>query len=56
MRRTAAKQPGASVTEVARRYGIDRRVLCRWKQELMPPAFVAIEVTDPAMQAEEITP
>ena len=27
-----AAQPGASVAEVARRYGIDRRVLRRWKQ------------------------
>lgn len=35
----AAAQRGASVLEVARRYGIDRRVLCRWKQELMPPVF-----------------
>jgi hypothetical protein len=31
---------------VARRYGIDRRILCRWKQELSPPAFVAVEITD----------
>jgi hypothetical protein len=29
-----AAQPDASVSEVARRYGIDRRILCRWKQEL----------------------
>jgi hypothetical protein len=41
-----AAQPAASVSEVARRYGIDRRVLCRWKQELTPPAFVAVEITD----------
>ena len=31
-----AAQPGASVAETARHYGIDRRVLCRWKQELTP--------------------
>jgi transposase len=41
-----AARPGASVSEVARRYGIDRRILCRWKQELAPPAFVAVEITD----------
>jgi len=28
-----AAEPGASVSEVARRYGIARRVLCRWRQE-----------------------
>lgn len=41
-----AAQPSASVAEVARRYGIDRRVLCRWKQELAPPIFVAVQITD----------
>jgi Transposase len=41
-----AERPGASVAEVARRYGIDRRVLCRWKQELAPPMFVPVEITD----------
>ena len=30
-----ALQPGASLSEVARRYGIAARVLFRWKQELM---------------------
>ena len=29
-----AAEPGRSVSEVARRYGIARRVICRWKQEL----------------------
>jgi len=41
-----AAQPNASVAEVARRYGIDRRVLCRWKQELAPPVFVTVQITD----------
>jgi len=41
-----AAQPGASVAEVARCYGIDRRVLCRWKQELAPPVFVTVQITD----------
>lgn len=44
----AAAQPGASASDVARRYGIDRRILCRWKQELTSPAFVTVEVTDVA--------
>jgi hypothetical protein len=37
---------------MARRYGIDRRILCRWKQELSPPAFVAVEITDAALSVE----
>lgn len=39
-----AAQDGTSAAEVARRYGIDGRVLRRWKQELAPPAFVAVEI------------
>jgi hypothetical protein len=44
-----AMQPGARLSEVARRYGIAERVLFRWKQEMMPaaaPTFVAVEITD----------
>jgi len=42
-----ATQPGASLSEVARRYGIAARVLFRWKQELATaPAFVTVEITD----------
>jgi hypothetical protein len=33
---------------MARRYGIDRRILCRWKQELAAPVFVAVQITDAA--------
>jgi hypothetical protein len=51
-----AAQPGASVSEVARRYGIDRRILCRWKQELTPPAFITVEVTDVAVNIERPAP
>ena len=40
-----AAQPDASMSEVARRYGIARRVLCRWKQELAAPGFVAVRIT-----------
>jgi hypothetical protein len=38
-------QPGASLSAVARRYGIAARVLFRWKQELTP-VFVAVQITD----------
>jgi hypothetical protein len=38
-----AAQPDASLAEIARRYGIARRVLCRWKQELATPVFVAVQ-------------
>jgi hypothetical protein len=44
-----ASQAGASLSEVARRYGIAARVLFRWKQELTPatePMFVAVEIAD----------
>ena len=41
-----AAQPDASVAQIARRYGIARRVLCRWKQELAPPVFVTVQVAD----------
>ena len=42
-------QPGASLSEVARRYGIAARVLFRWKQELKPsaaPMFVTVQIDD----------
>jgi Transposase len=44
-----AEQPGTSLSAIARRYGIARRVLCRWKQELMlarEARFVAVEIND----------
>ena len=42
-----AGQPGASLSEVARRYGIAARVLFRWRQELKPaPMFVTVQITD----------
>jgi hypothetical protein len=47
-----AARPSASVSDVARLYGIDRRILCRWKQELSPPGFVAVEITDVAASIE----
>ena len=41
-----ADRPGANVSEVARRYGIARRVLCRWRQEAATPVFVDVEISD----------
>jgi len=51
-----AAQDGTSAAEVARRYGIDGRVLRRWKQELAPPAFVTVEISDVAPDGERLTP
>ena len=42
-----ATQPDASLSAVARRYGIAARVLFRWKQELAaPPVFIAVQIAD----------
>jgi len=45
-----AARPGTSAADVARRYGIARRLLRRWKHELAAtvPTFVTVQVTDPA--------
>ena len=60
-----AVQPGASLSEVARRYGIAARVLFRWKQELKPsaaPMFVTVQIADasapcdPALTKEAVVP
>jgi transposase-like protein len=50
-----AAEPGRSLSEVARRYGIARRVICRWKQELTSakPSFVEVEITDRPASGEE---
>jgi aryl-alcohol dehydrogenase-like predicted oxidoreductase len=42
----AAVRPGATLSDVARRYGIAARVLFRWKQELAAPVFVAVQITN----------
>lgn len=42
------ERPGARTSEVARRYGIAVRVLFRWKQELMEPTFVTVEIAEEA--------
>jgi len=41
-----AERPGASMAAIARHYGIARRILCRWKQELAEPTFVEVEITE----------
>src|ERR1700688_2304854 len=44
-----AVQPGARLSEAARRYGIAARVLFRWQPELTPvaaPLFVTVQITD----------
>ena len=52
-----AVQPGASLSEVARHYGIAARVLFRWKQELtqVAPLFVSVEIADATPATEEHT-
>jgi transposase-like protein len=52
-----AARPGASLSEVARGYGIAPRVLFRWKQELtqVPPLFVSVEIADATPPTEEYT-
>ena len=54
-----ASQPGVSLSQVARRYGIYRRLLFRWREELRPkpepaaPAvFAPVQVTDTPFVAE----
>lgn len=40
-------KPGASASEIARRYGIARRVLLRWRREQVEkPVFVDVEIVD----------
>jgi len=49
-----AVRPGASLSEVARHYGIAARVLFRWKQELMQaPSFATVEIADASSTTEE---
>ena len=52
-----AEQPGASLSEVARRTDIDRRILCRWKRELaqQAPRFVTVEIVDEIGEAGSMT-
>jgi transposase-like protein len=48
-----ASQPGCSVSQTARRYGIAVRVLFRWKEALIPePTFAPVQVIDTAAVVE----
>jgi len=53
-----ASQPGVSLSQVARRYGIARRVLFRWKEALRPkleqaPVFAPVRITDADPSVEQ---
>jgi hypothetical protein len=50
-----AARPGASLSEVARGYGIAARVLFRWKRELtqVAPLFMTVEIADATPATEE---
>jgi hypothetical protein len=51
-----ATRPGASLSAVARHYGIAARVVFRWKQGLATeaaPTFVAVQITDAASYDEK---
>jgi transposase-like protein len=58
-----ASQPGVSLSQIARRYGIYRRLLFRWREELKPrsseperatPAFAPVQIIDAAPVVEEL--
>ncbi len=54
-----ADRPGASVSGVARRYGIGTRLLFSWKKELTPAAktettFLPVTITDAPEQSAEV--
>ena len=48
-----------TLSQIARRYGISRRVLFRWKEAFKPepapavPVFAPVQITDPAPVVEE---
>jgi hypothetical protein len=49
-----AQRPGASLSAVARSYGIAARVVFRWKQELASaPSFVKVQIIDPPSGPDE---
>jgi transposase-like protein len=43
-----ASRPDANLSQISRRYGIARRVLCRWKQETAITGFVTVQVINTA--------
>jgi Transposase len=54
-----ASQLGVSLSQIARRDGISRRVLFRWKEAFKPepvptiPIFAPVQITDPTLVVEE---
>jgi transposase-like protein len=50
-------RPDARFSDLARRYGIAKRVLFRWKQELtkVAPLFLAVEIADATSATGERT-
>jgi hypothetical protein len=55
------EKPGTSLSAVARRYGIGKRLLFRWKQELEPPEPpmflpVSVDYAGPAMSLSAVAP
>jgi transposase len=56
----ALMEPGANATEVARRAGVDRSLLYRWRQQLAAsrddaPAFVPLAVAPAAPEPEPVS-
>ena len=54
-----AERPDASVSSIARQYGITTRLLFRWKKELAPAAkvettFLPVTITDALEQSAEV--
>jgi transposase len=57
----ALMEPGANATEVAKRAGIDRSLLYRWRQQLAAsqdglPAFVPVTVAPAAPEPPQVSP
>jgi transposase len=57
----ALMEPGANATEVAKRAGIDRSLLYRWRQQLAAsqvglPAFVPVTVAPAAPEPAQVSP
>lgn len=55
-----ASEPGATVSGVAKKYGIGPRLLFQWKKDLMPererePAFAEVKLSEPAV-SETVLP
>ncbi len=52
-----AGKPGTSLSAVARRHGIGKRLLFRWKQELAPPepmVFLPVSVDDAGLDVSPL--